>query len=141
MSIIADWPAVPCQQALFSDMKYRHSTLYHLGKFSRETSPGAGPWTKELANYYLGCDSPTPVEPLYLVSFKWSLLLETIFSSATYLHFCQDEPGMRPTWTPSQNTTPSSWQVCAEGKCQWPENGGYFPKEWIKSLESTCVVS
>ena len=131
MSISADWPAVPCQQALFPDMKYRQATLYHFGKFSTKAGFGADPLTTVLANYYQGYEDPTPVDPIYLVAFKWDLLLEAIFSSASYLQFCQDEPGMRPTGIPVQNVTQPIWKVAADGMCQWPESGGYFPKEWV----------
>ena len=78
-----------------------------------------------MANFYQNTPN---MAPAYLVSFKWETLLESIFSSASYLQFYQDEPAMAPSW--NANTK----------MCEWPgpDTRGYFPGEWIRSLETTC---
>ena len=96
------WPFVPCQKNYFESPEYRHNLLHHFGKFSTTATEGISGEEKAMSNFYQ--DEPGR-DPLYLQGFLWEKLLERVFSSQSFLQYCQDETPFTPRWNAATQKT------------------------------------
>ena len=115
------WPFVPCQGVAFETQEYRHELLRNFGKFASKL-PNATTAERNMSDFYEGAPGTTP---LYLYGFLWGPLLEYIFSSQSFLQYCQDEPPLKPRFVTQTGKT--DWSNCEHAL------------SWLQPLDSACV--
>ena len=120
MSTDDKWTFVPCQSKFFSTPEYRHDLLQKFGRFTAESK--ATTQEKIMSDFYEGAAGTTP---LYVYGFHWQPLLEYIFSSQSFLSYCQDEPPFNPKFDAALKKT--DWSSCEQAL------------SWLRPLDDTCT--